>query len=174
MTAGPPKAGARAPGLEIARLDAADLAAKAAVAGMLHREFGQTYGESLAEIEAYVAEIARSAWEHLFVARLEGAIIGTAALVENDDLPGFDHLHPWLASVVVLPQARRSGVASALVTAVVEAAEARGDTALYLYTLLPGFYRDRGFTVIDHAQLHGAQYRVMWRPLRRRWSTPEA
>lgn len=61
-------------------------------------------------------------------------IIGTATLVADDELPGFEVLSPWLAAVWVEPQYRGLGVANAMVNHVEATASALGYKTLHLYT----------------------------------------
>lgn len=62
------------------------------------------------------------------------AVIGTATLVGDDELPGFEDLSPWLAAVWVEPEHRSAGVANAMVNHIEEKAAALGYKNLNLYT----------------------------------------
>src|SRR3990170_1380318 len=42
-------------------------------------------------------------------------VLGSVSMVASDDLPGFEHLTPWLASLFVTESARGAGVGGALV-----------------------------------------------------------
>lgn len=65
---------------------------------------------------------------------LEGEmLLGSAALVEND-LSSHPQLTPFLASVFVIPEHRKKGVASALVKQVMNTAADLGFDTLYLIT----------------------------------------
>jgi GNAT superfamily N-acetyltransferase len=69
-----------------------------------------------------------------WVAHDRGVVLGTAAL-RITDLPGHDHLTPWLSGVFVLPGYQRRGVGTALCRHVESCALQMGYTQLYLFTL---------------------------------------
>lgn len=78
---------------------------------------------------------------------------GSVSLLQNDH----DHLRqysPWLASLVVRPEARRGGVGRALVSRCVAEAAALGVPTLYLYcTDAVDYYRALGWRVHDQLAL---------------------
>jgi len=78
---------------------------------------------------------------------------GSVSLLQNDH----DHLRqysPWLASLVVRPEARRRGVGRALVARCVAEAAALGVPTLYLYcTDAVDYYRALGWRVHDRLAL---------------------
>jgi GNAT superfamily N-acetyltransferase len=86
-----------------------------------------------------LAELCGDQWEHLYVdwdravglrefelqradgrlplslVAIEGKeLLGMVSLIFND-LPGYEHLNPWLASLLVLPEHRKKGTGSRLV-----------------------------------------------------------
>ncbi len=61
-------------------------------------------------------------------------VLGSVSLLATDDLPGFEHVGPWLASLFVVPAARGRGVGAALVDHAVAAARAMGIERLHLFT----------------------------------------
>jgi predicted N-acetyltransferase YhbS len=73
-----------------------------------------------------------------FVAHRGGALAGTVSL-DCSDLPGWDHLTPWLASLYVAAPYRGAGLGAALVRHAQHFATARGIRRLYLWT--PGATR---------------------------------
>ena len=87
----------------------------------------------------------------VFVAVDNGYLLGSATLAEYDMETRRD-LTPWLADVLVAPEFRRRGIASALVRRVVEEARALGVPQLYLFTTGPWrekLYAGLGWSVID-------------------------
>ncbi|HEY9738186.1 MAG TPA: GNAT family N-acetyltransferase [Trichocoleus sp.] len=74
-------------------------------------------------------------------------LVGTVNLIHNDD-EARPYLHPWLAALVVVPEARGQGIGAQLVRALLSEARRLDLKQLYLGTGLPGFYRRFG------AELH--------------------
>lgn len=94
----------------------------------------------------------------------QGEAIGTAALI-LDDIEG-DPRNPWLASVYVPPEARRRGIASALVQAVERAAADLGHDRLYLFTAsAPELYAGLGWRALERRDYRGESILVMDRGL---------
>lgn len=87
--------------------------------------------------------------------------IGTASLTA-DDLDTRPDLTPWLASVFVPAEYRRSGVGAALVEAVVAQARRLGFGTLYLFTEdRSEFYGRLGWTVVEAESYRGHPVTVM-------------
>jgi GNAT superfamily N-acetyltransferase len=109
------------------------------VARWFYHEWNVFDGRSIAQIEAQLAEnLNRDCVPITFVAQADGDLLGTASL-DVSDLPPFDHLSPWLASLYVEPSARSAGIGSALVRHVQQFASSHGIQTLYLWT--PGSIR---------------------------------
>src|SRR5262245_10934330 len=68
------------------------------------------------------------------VVALEGAEPAGSASLLADDLEGWEHLTPWVASVYVAPAYRGRGLGRRLVSRVVEEARALDVPTVYLYT----------------------------------------
>jgi N-acetylglutamate synthase-like GNAT family acetyltransferase len=100
-----------------------------------------------------------------FVGLVEGKLVGSASLVEND-LPSRRDLYPWLASVYVVPSWRRKGIGKQLVERVIEETEALGHSHLYLITPdQESFYRRMGWCLMDRFPHRGEQVALMERPV---------
>ncbi len=83
----------------------------------------------------------------LLVARLDGRVVGAAALEEYDS-------GVLLRSVVVAEELRNSGVGQRLTTAMLEVASLAGYRAAYLLTTTAGdFFSGFGFIPIDRADV---------------------
>lgn len=96
------------------------------------------------------------------VALSDGLAIGTASLVANDDLPNFDSLTPWLASVYVDPKWRKAGIGLALVKEILDRARWLQYEEVYLWTEdKEEYYRKRGWRLLDTAYFHGVKVSVM-------------
>ncbi|MFC0267241.1 GNAT family N-acetyltransferase [Kushneria aurantia] len=90
-------------------------------------------------------------------------LLGMASLVAQDGDARPD-LGPWLASVFVHPSYRRRGIAHRLIEAIVAASEARGDTALYLFTPdQQALYRRHGWRNMGEIDHHGLVCTLMVR-----------
>lgn len=63
-----------------------------------------------------------------------GQPVGSVSLVISDDLDGFEHLGPWLASLFVEPRWRSRGLGQRLIAHLLSQAPARTAGAVYLFT----------------------------------------
>lgn len=93
------------------------------------------------------------------------ALIGSVSLI-LDDLPGCEHLNPWLASFYVLPEYRRCGRGDLLLRAAEETLLARGITTVYLFTQTRApYFAARGWLTCAETQMAGFAATVMQRIL---------
>ena len=85
-----------------------------------------------------------------WVAHSQSTVFGTAALRVHD-LPGHEHLSPWLGGVFVVPQFRGKGIGAALCAAVEQdAKKLHGTSALYLFTLdKQAWYKRLGWSMFE-------------------------
>lgn len=121
-----------------------------------HDEWGYLHPGDTAEKRATRME------EHLgkkqipttFVAVTDGKPVGSASLVDYD-MEGREDLTPWLASVYVIPEYRRHGIASALVRRVEEEAGELAVTTLYLFT----WDQERLYARLDWSVLERTVYK---------------
>ena len=96
-----------------------------------------------------------------WVAHNRGTVLGTAAL-RITDLPGHDHLTPWLSGVFVLPEYQRRGVGTALCRHVEACAVQMGYRKLYLFTLdQQALYERLGWLHLDKGAWMGLRADVM-------------
>jgi predicted N-acetyltransferase YhbS len=91
----------------------------------------RTLEHDMAGLRELVA--AAGGFEVSLVARIGGELAGSVLLVRNE-LDAQHDAGPWLAGLVVAPQARRRGIGTALVKAVETHARGHGIERLYLYT----------------------------------------
>src|SRR6185436_10503819 len=85
------------------------------LARWFHGEWHSFDGRCIETIQAQLTDnLNRECVPITFVACKGTAILGTASL-DDSDLPGFDHLSPWLSSLYVETAVRSSGIGSALV-----------------------------------------------------------
>jgi N-acetylglutamate synthase-like GNAT family acetyltransferase len=91
-------------------------------------------------------------------------LIGSVSLIADDELHGFAHLTPWLASLYVVPSARNRRVASTLINRVSNEAHRLGHTQMYLFTSGQSkYYSDRGWHTVALTTAHGHRATVMSR-----------
>ncbi len=136
-------------------------------------EFGELYPSEVWNFEIAVRELeamARpGASDRTWLAfdgrsRQPGDLLGSISLLGTDDLDGFEHLSPWLASFFVTPRARGRGVGSALLDAVTTEARVRGDAYLYLFTPdHESYYLERGWRTLATVDRSGRAVSVMTR-----------
>ena len=104
------------------------------IAQWLWEEFWHFGGYTLQEtLDAVLTSVSAAAMPRTFILLDNGEPVGTASLAQ-DDLDTRPDLSPWLAGVIVIPQARRKGYATHLVAAVEDEARAQGVKTLWLYT----------------------------------------
>ncbi len=94
----------------------------------------------------------------------EHNVLGSVSLIGSDDLTGFEHLTPWLASLYVAPRGRGRRLGSALVDLVLDAAARLGHPYVHLFTAgQEGFYLDRGWRPLADREQRGHRATVMAR-----------
>ena len=115
------------------------LGAQAQHAGLLATLHAAEWGPLYADWEA-AAALAEFAVQHLagrlpttLIAVVGSTLLGSVSLI-CDDLPGWEHLNPWLASFYVLERYRGQGIGTQLLSAAEEALRAQGLTTVYLFT----------------------------------------
>ena len=122
------------------------------LARWFHAEWHDLDGRPVPDIEAQLSEnIARDGIPISFLAHSGSELVGTVSL-EPSDLPQFDHLSPWLASLYVVPKARRAGIGTALVQHVQKFALDHAIRPLYLWT--PGathLYENCGWSILQRS-----------------------
>jgi polyamine oxidase len=89
-------------------------------------------------------------------------VLGSVSLLVSDDLAGFEHLTPWLASLFVTEPARGHGVGGALVDRVLAEAFEHGHPYLHLFTAgQQQYYLDRGWRTVASVEQRGTAACVM-------------
>lgn len=138
------------------------------VAGWLYHQFGHLNpGASLERAVARVSERLRTQGSPMALIALDnGQPVGTASLIDHDceDRPD---LSPWLASVYVRPEWRRTGLGSQLCRAVAGHARASGHERIYLFTPdMQPFFATMGWQELQTQRHHGRVVSVMvlWQP----------
>ncbi|UCD69945.1 MAG: GNAT family N-acetyltransferase [Betaproteobacteria bacterium] len=97
----------------------------------------------------------------MVVAADNDRLIGSAALT-LEDMRTRKYLLPWLASVFVKPEFRRSGMASLLVRHIEDKAMGLGSEKLFLYTEhARGLYLKLGWRDIEQCEYQGVNVAIM-------------
>ena len=141
------------------------------LAGWHHDEFGYLYDERIWNREIATLELEvmaeRGSRDVTWIA-FEGAtadeesLLGSISLIESDDLPGFERLSPWLASLYITSRARGAGLGTRLVECVMAEAAARGHAYVHLFTAgQDTYYLARGWRTIAEVDHRGERAVVM-------------
>lgn len=135
------------------------------IAAWLHAQWWEAEGHARADTEAFLHLATGPAAPCVLVAERDGEALGTATF-DTEDLPSRPDLTPWLASVLVKPEARRQGIATALVTAVERLAHGQGIRRLWLFTPDQApFYAARGWVRAGVEEYRGSAVVLMRREL---------
>lgn len=133
-----------------------------ALAAWIHAEWGALEAIPQEEIEAGLRR--NSGCREIpttFVALSGGKPVGTVSL-DTADLPGFDHLGPWLASLFVEPEFRGQGLGSSLLKRAMGHAGRLGARPLWLWTLRDtAFFEKHGWEKSGKAVLSGSKVDLM-------------
>jgi len=89
------------------------------------------------------------------VALEDGKLLGAVSVI-YDDLPGFEHLNPWLASLFVLPEHRGKNIGVFLVREAEKLLAQNGIPAAWLFTeSAQGFFAKAGWRQFEDATCNG-------------------
>ena len=88
--------------------------------------------------------------ELIYIATLNGEVVGAIALVDFDDVAELRHLKPWVAAFIVDPQRRGTGIGSQMLELLEERARHFGIATLHLWTEdQKDFYLKRGYELLE-------------------------
>jgi GNAT superfamily N-acetyltransferase len=112
------------------------------------------------------AHLSYNALPIAWVAHSGSQVFGTAALRVHD-LPGKEHLTPWLGGVYVAPKFRGQGIGAALCSAVEQQAKSvHGISMLYLFTLdKQAWYTSLGWSMYESCTWCGRAGNIMYKVL---------
>ena len=175
--AGAQVAGLQVAGVQVAGVQVEELTGRHDLAPLLaswhHDEWGHLYPSAVWSHEIAVGEFEAMAEpgspDRTWVAfdgdaRGADAVLGSVSMLATDDLDGFDHLTPWLASMYVAAEARGRGVATLLMHAVLDGARGAGHEVVHLFTSgQERFWADRGWSVVTSVDAAGHPATVMAR-----------
>lgn len=117
---------------------------------------------SLAErIDEMYTHLGQEAVPTTLVAEEEGRLLGSASVLTHD-MDIHQDKTPWLASVYVASEARRSGLGSALVRQVMAHTAAAGLSEMFLYTMdQEALYQRLGWQTLGREIYHGVDVIIM-------------
>ena len=138
----------------------------ATVMNWIFNQFGAAPGRTLPDVIASAHRFANTdRLPMLFVASRDGEPLGCVVLRDHD-LPGCEHLTPWLASLFVIPSARRQGIATTLVRHLESVATGLGYARLYLHTRdAVTYYRRLGWTELAQSAPDGKATNILYKTL---------
>ena len=136
------------------------------VAERLYRQFAYEYADqTLQQWQQTFAEGQSDGRWKCLIALDQGRLSGCAALA-RDDLAQRPDLGPWLACVLVQPEARGAGLAAQLIEAICSHAKEMGVTNLYLHTHdQSAYYARRGWETLERFEAWGEEQWLMMRRL---------
>nr|WP_314871640.1 GNAT family N-acetyltransferase [uncultured Pseudomonas sp.] len=136
------------------------------MAQRLHQQFSYEYAtQPLADWQAEFAEGQRNGDWKCLVALEQGRLLGGACLA-TADLPERPDLGPWLACVLVEPEARGRGLAAQLIEAICAHSRSLGIPRLYLHTHdQSAYYAKRGWYVLERFEAWNKEQWLMARDL---------
>lgn len=136
------------------------------VAERLYRQFAYEYANhTLAQWQQEFAEGQADGRFKCLIALDQEHMLGCAALA-RDDLAQRPDLSPWLACVLVQPEARGAGLATQLIEAICDHARVTGVTTLYLHTHdQSAYYARRGWEKLEPFEAWGKEHWLMTRRL---------
>mgnify|MGYP003351832127 FL=1 len=89
--------------------------------------------------------------ELIYLAQVEGEVVGAIALVDFDDVEEFREFKPWVAAFIVDPERRGEGIGSEMLASIEDKAREFGIRQLYLWTEdQKNFYIKRGYSLVTH------------------------
>jgi monoamine oxidase len=118
-----------------------------------------------AEFAAQASGTADTTWVAFDGAgRDEADVLGSVSFIPTDDLEGFEHLTPWLASLYVRPEARARRIGTQLVDHLLAYAATLGIPRVHLFTAgQETWYLNRGWRTLARTEAHGHGAAVMVR-----------
>lgn len=126
-------------------------------------EWGHLYadwdaGAALREFEAQSGDGTLPA---TIVALQDDAPLGSVSLI-YDDLPGYEHFNPWLASLFVLPEYRSAGVGRFLLCEAENVLRQNVLGQVYLFTESAGpFFRKSGWEFVETGRCNGHPVEIL-------------
>lgn len=90
----------------------------------------------------------------------QGDLAGLCVLIDND-LPAFEDLSPWLASLIVAPAFRGQGLSRRLIEELEAMARQMGEAEVFLHTPSPKLFEAAGYAMIEQFERNGKVHSVM-------------
>ena len=115
-------------------------------------------GCSWEEVKEHVSQVIRewqlTDWETMFVAVMDGKIVGMTSLLKEDYYP-LPEIFPWVSCVFVEKEYRGERISEKLIARANEYAKTLGFTKTYIPTEFSGFYEKYGYTYVKDIVNYG-------------------
>ena len=115
-------------------------------------------GCSWEEVKEHVSQVIRewqlTDWETMFVAVMDGKIVGMTSLLKEDYYP-LPEIFPWVSCVFVEKEYRGEHNSEKLIAKANEYAKTLGFTKTYIPTEFSGFYEKYGYTYVKDIVNYG-------------------
>ena len=115
-------------------------------------------GCSWEEVKEHVSQVIRewqlTDWETMFVAVMDGKIVGMTSLLKEDYYP-LPEIFPWVSCVFVEKEYRGERISEKLIAKANEYAKTLGFTKTYIPTEFSGFYEKYGYTYVKDIVNYG-------------------
>ena len=149
--------------MELRRCSSLPTATLEFLAAHLVAEFGHLY--PVWDESAATNELSQDAAEGLplHLAAIDNhRALGSASIIPDDEVTGWEGNDWWLANVFVLPEYRGRGIGSSLIKRAIEIARESGARDLHLVTdTVENWYLKQGWESLGFGEVHGHEMVVM-------------
>ena len=115
-------------------------------------------GCSWEEVKEHVSQVIRewqlTDWETMFVAVMDGKIVGMTSLLKEDYYP-LPEIFPWVSCVFVEKEYRGERISEKLIAKANEHAKTLGFSKTYIPTEFSGLYEKYGYTYVKDIVNYG-------------------
>jgi predicted N-acetyltransferase YhbS len=132
----------------------------------IYKTWGAASGKNLEDVKRKAQQYCNhSTLPIMFIATLKKHPVGCVTLIEND-MCGWEHLSPWLASLYVVPNLRRMGIANKMESFLTDVASVLGYKSIYLFTPdVVGLYEKIGWKTLQKVKYRGKKVYIMSKEL---------
>lgn len=132
----------------------------------IYNTWGAGPGKNLEDVRRKAYQYCnRTTLPIMFVATLREKPVGCVVLTKND-MRGWEHLSPWLASLYVIPESRGKGIAKGLEAFLTKSAINLKYTSIYLFTPdAYSLYKKLGWKKFKEVYYQGKDVCIMYKTL---------